>query len=82
MNGNDEAELERLVEMLRRLDAELAPDAPSREALQKAALALRLAFIHGLKTELEDLYTSIDKPLTEAQRQHLRSIGVEPPAKD
>ena len=82
MNATDEAEVERLIGFLQRCDAELAPTSAAREALQKAALALRLAFVHGFRSEIEELHAGIDRPLSSAERQHLRDLGIEPPDGD
>jgi len=79
MNAADEAEVERLVGLLRVCDTEAAPNAPAREALQKAALALRVAFLRGCRAEIEELYAGIDRPLSEAKHQHLRKVGIAPP---
>jgi hypothetical protein len=78
----DEVEVERLVGLLQQCDAELPPDSPVREALHKAALALRVAFAHGRRPDIEDMYAGIGRPLSKAERQHLRELGIEPPSDD
>lgn len=76
----DEAELHRLSGLLAEIDASLAADSPSREALQKAGLALGITFISGRRTALEDAFQNLNSPLTDSQIQHLRRLGfdVEP----
>ena len=74
----DEDEAERLIRMLQVLDASLPATSPTHEALQKAALALRLAFLYRLRSRVEEMYAGISEPLTEAQKSHLRSLGIKP----
>lgn len=78
MSPEDNDELHRLGDMLRTIDEGLLPTSVLREALQKAGLALQLGFINGLRNDIEARYEGIGAPLTETQRQHLRSMGIEP----
>ena len=80
MKHPDERELLRLASLLEALHKRPDVDQHSREALQKAALALSVAFIHGLRGEVEELYATLDKPLPEAARRHLLRLGVNPDA--
>jgi hypothetical protein len=77
MTPDDEKELHRLSEMLRRIDGHLE-DKTSREGLQKAGIALMLAFLRGLRPELEKWYAGIDAPISEVESVYLRSLGLEP----
>jgi hypothetical protein len=72
----DVEELDRLSEQLRLIDAELDSNPSGREALQKAGIALIITFLHGRRQELEEWYQSIDAPPTDAQRAHLRRLGI------
>ena len=78
MTNEDETELHRLCDMLRLVDQSLAHDSPLREAVRKAGFGLSLAFIDGRRSKIEELALNIGKPLTEAQRQHLLSLGIDP----
>jgi hypothetical protein len=78
MEPDDEAELTRLGEALRRVDAQLKFDPSAREALQKAGIALTIAFTLGKRKEVEDWHRDIGTPLSEAQRAHLRRLGIDP----
>jgi hypothetical protein len=78
MTPTDEGELARLSEHLRIIDSRLESDPSAREALQKAGIALIITFLHGRRQELEEWYRTIDAPLTEAQRTHLRRLGIDP----
>jgi hypothetical protein len=46
-----------------------------KEALNKAALALSVSFIHGHRKEIEEIYDNLDQGLTPEQKRHLRSLG-------
>ena len=76
MNKIDEAELYRLTNLLSQISnkAEITED--EREALKKAALAVAVSFAHGNRGEIEEIYQSLDGPLTEDQKQYLRSLGI------
>ncbi len=78
MSQKDDAEAERLIKMLQALNTGLPVESPTREALQKAALALSLSFMHGMREQVEEMYGSINAPLTDAQKSHLKSLGIEP----
>ena len=80
MNHSDERELLRLASLLEALHERPDVGQHCREAIQKAALALSVAFIHGLRAEVEELYATLDKPLPEAARQHLLRLGINPDA--
>jgi hypothetical protein len=72
----DDAELNRVSDQLRLIDAQLESNPSGREALQKAGIALIITFLHGRRDELEAWYQDIDAPLTEAQLAHLRRLGI------
>jgi hypothetical protein len=78
MSQKDDAEAERLIQMLQALDTGLPVASPTHEALQKAALALRLCFMQGIREQVEGMYGSINAPLTDAQKAHLQSLGIKP----
>ena len=78
MNDADELELHRLCEHLEQIEHQFALSDVQREALRKAAFALHLTFLHDLRQQLEDHYASSPQPLTEEQRSHLRSLGIDP----
>lgn len=76
MKVEDEAELHRLCDILKKIDADC--ESPEDcEALAKAALALHHCFIHGKRPEIEAQYDSIGKALSVEQRQHLMNLGIE-----
>ncbi len=78
MKPGDEAELRRLSELLRGVDAKLSPNAPEREALVKAGLALSQVFTNGDRAPLEDMFASLGEPLSEEQLTELRKLGLKP----
>ena len=80
MTTDDESELHRLCDLLRGVTKQFPSDSPQAEALTKASFGLTLAFIHGLRPEIEDLMLGVGRPLTEAQKEHLRSLGIDPDA--
>lgn len=77
MTDAEDSELRRLCDQLR-LMAQSSSDEAQHEALRKGALALHLVFNGGLRPKLEDQYDSLGLPLTEPQRQHLASLGLDP----
>ena len=78
MAPQDEEELDRLSEILRSIDGGLESGSPQREALQKAGLALSLAFARNLRSEIDRHYEQLGQPLTEPQRAHLQRMGIDP----
>jgi hypothetical protein len=66
----DEQELLRLTSLLGSIHERLDVDSRSREAVQKVGLALSVAFIHGLRPEVERLY-STPKMRTEGHAKNL-----------
>jgi len=76
MTDDDENELQRLCAMLREVHNGLDTESPLREAVTKAGLGLSFAFIHGHRAKIEDLTLDSGSPLNEAQRNHLRSLGI------
>jgi hypothetical protein len=76
MSSPDDAEMHRLCEQLADVDRLLPDGAPEREALQKAAIALQLAFRRGLRAELEKEFASLELPLTDEQRARLTELGL------
>ena len=60
MTPQDEKELHRLTDMLRDIDANLQKDSPLREGLEKAGLALSVAFINNLRPEVERIYSALE----------------------
>jgi hypothetical protein len=76
MTKNDEKELIRISDVLRTLHEKIGDNALASEALKKAALALSLGFIHGLRPEIEAHYAKLDLPLSEEERIHLAKLGI------
>jgi hypothetical protein len=77
LTHSDEQELLRLTSILESIYEGLEDDPARKEALQKAALALSVSFIHGLRSEVERLYGTRGKPLPEAERARLRELGLD-----
>ena len=80
MTQEDEAELHRLCDLLRVVAKQLGAESPLTEAVEKAAFGLSLAFMRGLRPEIEYLALGVGRPLSESQLQHLRSLGIDPDA--
>ena len=80
MTDADEQELHRLTGLLKSIHNRLEVDQHCREALQKAALALSVTFLHGLRPELDNWYAGIGTPLSEEQRRNLLRLGIDPDA--
>lgn len=78
MTDEDENELHRLCSMLREVHKSLDVESPFREAVTKASFGLSLAFIHGHRSEIEDLALGVGRPLNEVQKNHLRTLGIDP----
>lgn len=76
MTREDELELHRLCDLLRRSAKSLQAEPDLVEAISKAGFGLSLAFMHGFRPKIEDLAQGVGRPLTEAQENHLRSLGV------
>jgi hypothetical protein len=78
MTPADDEELRRLGDLLQAIDDGLEPDSPLREALLKAGFALGLSFLRGMRADIERCYATRDQSLTDAQREHLRGLGLDP----
>ena len=78
MNDDDEAELHRLCDSLEGIDRRVDLSDVEHEALKKAALALHHLFLNGSRATIEDYFDSLGAPLTEPQREHLRTLGMDP----
>jgi hypothetical protein len=76
MSSSDDAEMHRPCELLADVDRSLPVGAPAREGLQKAAIALQLAFGKGLRAEVEPEFASIGLPLTDEQRARVVQLGL------
>ena len=74
----DEEELLRLTGILESLHDRLADEPSAKEAVQKAALALSVSFTHGLRSEVERLSPTLDKPLAALEWAQLRQMGIDP----
>ncbi|QDU97288.1 hypothetical protein [Lignipirellula cremea] len=79
MIEDDDAELRRLCEQLQQI-SRMELTELQEEALMKAAYALHFAFLDRRRGEIEEFYGMTDAELTNAQRQHLRSLGIDPDA--
>ncbi|MBL9146207.1 MAG: hypothetical protein JNM99_21180 [Verrucomicrobiaceae bacterium] len=62
MNPDDEKELHRLSELLHDIERTLTADAPQREALVKASLALGMIFLQDARGEIERIYEGLEQP--------------------
>ena len=76
MSSTDEAELRRLCDLLAAVDRTLPQGAPEREGVPKADLALHLAFINGLRPDIEQQYEEIGAPQSDEQRTRLGKLGM------
>jgi hypothetical protein len=74
MTKDDEKEMRRLSEKLRAVHEKVGDDTFASEAVKKAALAISLGFIHGLRPEIEKHYLALDRPLTKRQRTHIAKL--------
>ena len=77
MNKDDKAELNRLCDVLKKIDAQCVSSPENHEAVAKAALALHHVFIHGSRSEIESQFDNRGKPLSSEQKAHLRDMGIE-----
>jgi hypothetical protein len=80
MTKEDEQELHRLCDLLRRVEKSLEVGSPLREAVIKAAYGVSLAFIHGFRSRVDELFARHGTELTAEEKDHLRSMGIEPDA--
>ena len=76
MTSQDETELRRLCELIAAADRALPQEAPEREGLQKGALALHAAFLHGLRPQIESDHAAIGLPLSAEQQTRLKQMGL------
>jgi len=76
MTPEDQKELDRLCPLLQSIEEQNRLSPGQIEALRKAAIALHLAVLANLRTKLEMLYEN--PPLTEEEREKLRSYGIDP----
>ena len=76
MTKADEKELHRLSDRLRALHERIGDDTLGSEALKKAALALSLGFIHGLRSEIEEHFAKLNLPLSAEESVDLGKMGI------
>lgn len=76
MTSQDENELQRLCRGLQELGESPGITPLQVEALKKAGFGLTLAFVAGLRQNIELLHSNA--PLTTEEKQKLRSIGLDP----
>jgi hypothetical protein len=76
---DDLDELRHLSNLLGEIGACLSSSEHER-ALKIAGLALHAAFMEGKRGQLESEFEALGAPLTESQREHLRSVGIDPDA--
>jgi len=74
----DHEEVVRLCAALERLEKHTEKGSIERETLRKAAFALHVAYIRGLRKEVEQLYEN--PPLTEQQLERIRRYESYPNA--
>ena len=79
LRGEDEAELNRLCAHLEAIHGRCKLSDDEAAALKRAAIALSVAFLNGLRDEVDRMAT--DGSLSAEQREHLRSLGIDPDAK-
>jgi hypothetical protein len=82
MSQENDAEIYRLCELLGAIDKALPAESPLREGLQKGAIAIQTAFIHGHRKWVEDMYglQFLRGDLTEEQWAFLDRLGIDPEA--
>lgn len=73
-----EAEMRQSCDVLKVIAEQYPHDSTEFLTLQKAAIALQLIRQHNFGFELEELHNAIGTPLTEEQKNHLRSMGINP----
>jgi hypothetical protein len=78
MTKVDEKELHRLSDVLRALHEKVGDDVLASEALKKAALALSLGFVHGLRSEIEEHFAKLDLPLSAEEKAAVVKLGIPP----
>jgi len=76
MNREDAAELNRICDLLKKIDGECGSSPENHEALAKASLALHHIFIHGNRAEIEPQFDNIGKNLSDEQKEHLRDMSI------
>ena len=76
MTKSDEAEAHRLCDVLRGLHDQAGDDPLKSEALKKAALAISVGFMRGLRPEIESFYRKLGASLSDAEKAELREIGI------
>jgi len=77
MNKEDAAELNRICDVLKKIDGECGSSPEVHEALAKASLALHYVFIHGNRAGIESQFDNIGKLLSKEQKKHLKDMGIE-----
>ncbi|MBB5033484.1 hypothetical protein [Prosthecobacter vanneervenii] len=77
MTTEDESELHRLCDLLRIVDKRIGDEPLLSAAVKKAALGLSIAFIHGFRAKVEDLAQNLGRELSDADKEHLRSCGID-----
>ncbi len=78
MNPDDEKELHRLSELLHDIERNLTADAPQREALVKASLALGMIFLQDARGEIERIYEGLNQPVTKDPKKAMKAKGIKP----
>jgi hypothetical protein len=77
MTSDDQLDLNRLCAILGALEKNAKEEIVS-EALKKAALALSVSYIYGHKSEIENLYSKLDTPLSTSETEELIRLGIDP----
>lgn len=73
-----ESEMYKICEVIKKIAEQYTDDSVEILALQKAAIALQLVHLNKLEAELERMHDGIGKPLSKDQKDHLRSMGINP----
>ena len=73
-----ELEMYKNCETLGRIAEQYPEGSAELVTLQKAAIAFQLIHLNKLGPELEEMHDGIEIPLSDDQKGHLRSMGVNP----
>jgi len=67
--------------VLERIASNYAGDSEETGPLKNAAYALHFVHAHQLAKQFLDWVAALDRPLTDEEIDHLKSLGLEPPTK-
>ena len=75
-------ELNEYLAALERVSMHYPAESPESKAIAMGAEALIFAFGEKTRSAFAAFFKNRDRPLTEAQRLHLRSLGIDPDLDD